>query len=393
MLAIGAGLAPDGGRRGASQCAAVQRHALAVALHLQLLQVGRVAAHGCVVRRHAAAGKAVEVAVPHIQQSQAHRQVLRQRCGAKVLVHGMATGQELTEALLANGDGHRQTNGRPQRIAPTHPVPKTKGGGDAQCARGFEVGGQGHEVPRHILTTPGSKPGQRRARVHHGLGRGERLGRNDEQGVLGLEPLKHMVQFMAIDVRDEMETLGRNAELFQRPYRHVGAQVGSADTDVHHIGDGGIAAHLFGKGQHRVQRAVHIGQALSCFGHIAGQSHIRRPAQQGVQHGTVLCGVDGLARKHGVAVRLKTRGAGQIQQQRFRFAIPQILGQISEHMGGRLAEMHKAVCILLKRPPHVQVTAPVCIVRLQQGPGGSLVATEGHEHLDGQGSQSVGIVT
>ena len=27
------------------------------------------------------------------------------------------------------------------------PSPKTKGGGDAQCARGFEVGGQGHEVP------------------------------------------------------------------------------------------------------------------------------------------------------------------------------------------------------------------------------------------------------
>ena len=71
-----------------------------------------------------------------------------------------------------------------------------------------------------------------------------------------------------------------------------------------------VSLRTFSKGQHRVQRAVYIGQALSCFGHIAGQSHIRRPAQQ-VQHGTVLCGVDGLARKHGVAVRFQANGAAR----------------------------------------------------------------------------------
>ena len=48
---------------------------LAVALHLQLLQVGRQPAQRAVVRRDAAAGEAVEIAVPDVQQPQAHRQV------------------------------------------------------------------------------------------------------------------------------------------------------------------------------------------------------------------------------------------------------------------------------------------------------------------------------
>jgi hypothetical protein len=74
-------------------------HALAVALHLQLLQVGRQAPQRAVVRRDAAAGEAVEVAVPDVQQAQAHRQVGFQRRGAEVLVHRMGAGQQLAEAL------------------------------------------------------------------------------------------------------------------------------------------------------------------------------------------------------------------------------------------------------------------------------------------------------
>ena len=72
MLAVGAGLAPDHGRGGKRQRLAMRVHALAVALHLQLLQVGRQAAQAMAVGRHAAAGEAVEVAVPQVQQRQAH---------------------------------------------------------------------------------------------------------------------------------------------------------------------------------------------------------------------------------------------------------------------------------------------------------------------------------
>jgi 4-hydroxythreonine-4-phosphate dehydrogenase len=75
VLAVGARLAPDHRRGGEGQHAALPVDALAVALHLELLQVGRQPAQRAVVRRHAAAGEAVEVAVPDVQQRQPHRQV------------------------------------------------------------------------------------------------------------------------------------------------------------------------------------------------------------------------------------------------------------------------------------------------------------------------------
>ena len=44
-----------------------------------------------------------------------------------------------------------------------------------QVARRLHVAGQGHKVPRHILPALGHKPVERRARVGHGLRRGEVL--------------------------------------------------------------------------------------------------------------------------------------------------------------------------------------------------------------------------
>jgi hypothetical protein len=95
MLAVGARLAPQHGRGAIGQRLASQVHPLAVALHLQLLQIGRKAAQGAVVRRDAAAGETEEVAVPDIQQAQAHRQVLGQRRTAEMLVHGMGARQKV----------------------------------------------------------------------------------------------------------------------------------------------------------------------------------------------------------------------------------------------------------------------------------------------------------
>jgi hypothetical protein len=132
MLAVGAGLAPQHGRRAVRQRPAFGIDTLAVAFHLELLQIGGQAPQGAAVRRDAAAGEAVEVAVPDVEQPQAHRQVARQRRGAEVLVHGMRAGQQFTKALGAYGDGQRQADGRPERITPAHPVPEAEGGLDAE---------------------------------------------------------------------------------------------------------------------------------------------------------------------------------------------------------------------------------------------------------------------
>ena len=384
MLAVGAGLAPQHGRRHARQRASVLCHTLAVALHLQLLQVGRVPAQRGVIRSDAAAGEAVEIAVPDIEQTQAHRQVLRQWRGAEMLVHGMRARKEISEALGTDRDGNRQANGRPQRVAAAHPVPETKGGGDAEGRCSFDVGGERRKVAGYIATTLGSKPRERRARVGHGLGRGEGFGRDQEQRALGTQALEHMVQLVPVHVRHKVKALAGDAELFERTHGHVRAQVRPADADVHHVGDGGIAAHLLGVLQHGVKRVVHIGQALRGLGHITVQGHACRAAQQRVQHGAVFGGVDGLASKHRIAVLHQAAVAGQVQQQRFGIAVPQVLGQVGKHMRGRLAEGGKPLGVLRKRLAHVQVLAVGGVVGGQLGPQRRLIATERHGDQTGK---------
>ena len=66
MLAVGAGLAPQHGRGVERQRLAACIDTLAVAFHFQLLQKGRQAAQRAAVGGNAAAGEAVEVAVPDV---------------------------------------------------------------------------------------------------------------------------------------------------------------------------------------------------------------------------------------------------------------------------------------------------------------------------------------
>ena len=100
-------------------------------------------------------------------------------------------------------------------------------------------------------------------RVGHGLGRGEGLGGDEEQRALGLELAQHEAQLHAIDVGDEVHALARMAQLFERLDGHRRAQVGAADADVDHVGDGVVGAHALGQLQHRVQRGVDVLEAVS----------------------------------------------------------------------------------------------------------------------------------
>ena len=262
VLAIGARLAPQHRCGAVGQCLSIAVHTFAVALHLQLLHIRRQAAQAAVVGRDGSAGVAQKVAVPNIQQAQAHRQVLRQRRLHEVLVHGVRPGQQVFEPLRSDGDRQRQTYGRPQGIAAAHPVPKTESGGDAhgRCCR--HVGRQRHKVARHIGAALRPEPGQHRARIGHGLDRGEGLGRDQAERALRLQALEHRRQLMPIHIRNEMQSLARHRNVLQGLHRHLRPQVRAAYADVDHIGDRGVAAHLLGAGQHGLQGRMHLRQRL-----------------------------------------------------------------------------------------------------------------------------------
>ena len=72
MLAIGSGLTPNNGGGWNPQFVPMARHALAIALHLQLLEISRQAAQAMAIRCNTTTAEAAKVAIPYIQQPQAH---------------------------------------------------------------------------------------------------------------------------------------------------------------------------------------------------------------------------------------------------------------------------------------------------------------------------------
>ena len=86
VLGIGARLAPDHRGRGALHRFATAAHGLAVALHLQLLEVRGQAVQMLVVGQHRMIRGTQEVAVPDSCKCQQDRQVAIQGCAAEVLV-------------------------------------------------------------------------------------------------------------------------------------------------------------------------------------------------------------------------------------------------------------------------------------------------------------------
>mmetsp|Transcript_53784 Transcript_53784/g.126936 ORF Transcript_53784/g.126936 Transcript_53784/m.126936 type:complete len:559 (+) Transcript_53784:879-2555(+) len=372
MLAVGAGLAPDDGRRGQRQRMAVQVHALAVALHLQLLQIRWQSTQALVIRCNAAAGEAVEVAVPDVDQTQQHRQVLGERRGRKVLVHRMRAGQQVAEVAGADRDRDRQTDDRPQRVAATDPVPEAKGRVDAKGRSGRGVAAGGDEVARHVRTACGQEPGLGRLRIgQRFLGR-EGLGRDDEQRVLGIEACQHRRKVMAVDIGDEMQLQVTPPKSLQRLHDHRRPEVAAADADMDDVRDRAAlaTAHALGKGQHRVQRGLHLG--------VERRAAAGRCAQSRVQHRAALGVVDRVAAQQRITPRLQPAVGGQFQQQGQRRRVDAVLGQVGEDLGRLEGQRVKAARIALEGVADVEATAARGKVGLQLGPDRRQIAAGRH---------------
>ena len=389
VLAIGARLAPDDGGRGRAQALACVGDALAVALHLQLLQIRRQAAQAMAVGGNAAAAQVAKIAVPNVQQRQAQRQIVPNGGIEKVRIHGVRPGQQVAKLLLPNGNGNRQANGRPQRKAPPHPVRKLQAAGDAKRLRCRHIGGQRHKVlgNRHRGRGLGAaalaqKPFAGRVGVEHGLGRGEGFGGNQKQRRFRPHLAQHMAQLMPIDVRDKVKALARIHPILQPLHHHLGPQVRAANADVHNVGNLAIGAHLLGQRQHGVQGVVRGGQGVPLrlgpgLHHrvLAQLPAIARHAQQPVHGGAPLGGVDRLARQHGIAPRLPAAVVRQGLQQGFGLGGAKVFRQIGVHVRRLLAVLGQALRVAGKRLGQIEVRHVVLVMGRQGRPGGGGAAT------------------
>src|SRR5258706_5271311 len=96
-------------------------------------------------------GMSQKIDVPYPDQRRQYRQVAFQRRIAEMLIHLVGAGEEFLESLETDREGDRQANGRPQRVAPPHPIPESEHalGDDAKGGGGLEVSRNGGEMMLH----------------------------------------------------------------------------------------------------------------------------------------------------------------------------------------------------------------------------------------------------
>ena len=134
MLAVGAWLAPVDGAGVVVDFGAVERDVLAVALHGQLLQIGREAFQVLLVGQHSDGLGAEEVGVPDAQETHEHGQVLLEGGGAEVLVHLVEAVEHGAEMLRPDREHGGQADRRIHGVAAADPIPELEhvGGVDSE---------------------------------------------------------------------------------------------------------------------------------------------------------------------------------------------------------------------------------------------------------------------
>ena len=188
---------------------------LAVALHGQLLQIGRKALQVLLVGQDRDGLGAEEIVVPDGQQAHEHRQIALERRGAEMLVHLMEAVEHGAEVVRADGKHRRQADRRVHGIAPADPVPELEHvrGIDAELRHLRGVRRDGDEMPGdrpRIAAEALEQPVARGSRVGHRLQRRESLRRDDEQGFRRIEVVGRFREIGAVDIGHEPERQGRS---------------------------------------------------------------------------------------------------------------------------------------------------------------------------------------
>jgi hypothetical protein len=197
-------------------------------------------------------------------------------------VHGVRAGQEITESRRTYRHHDRQADRRPERIAAADPVPEAEDAvfGDAEGRHLVERRRNGSEVRADgVLPERVGNPVARRAGIRHRLDGGEGLRRDDEESGRRIENLQRVGDVGAVHIGDEM-CARAVMERRQRLGGHRRPEIGTADADIHHVGDRlagrtaqSAAANGIGKTFHRAEHAADIPH------HVAAVD-LHRPVRQ-----------------------------------------------------------------------------------------------------------------
>jgi len=204
------------------------------------------------------------------------------------------------------------------------------------------------------------QPGPGRAGVGQRLLRGEGLGRDDEQGLGGIEIVHGLGEVAAVDVGDEAERELAVGIVPQRRGGHHRPQVRATDADVDdaanplaRVTEPFAPAHPLAEGRHPVEHLVHAGH------HVRPVEDDRlgpRGPQRHVQHRAILGGVDPRAREHRVDPVAEPARLREPHEQRQRAVGEPLLGVVREQAAGLEGEPLGAVVVRREEFPQREVT-------------------------------------
>ena len=185
------------------------------------------------------------------------------------------------------------------------------------------------------LACPVDEPFARRVGVGQHLLRGEGLGSDDEQGSLYDNFFQCVDEMAGVHIGYEVHGEAGMAVGAQRFARHVRAEVGSTDADVHDVRDRLARVALPLAPAHGVAEVAHVGQhAIDLRHHVAAIHQHRRVgavAQRRVQNRATLSGVDACAGEHFPRPRKHTSLHRQLHQQSQRFVVDAVFGIVDVH--------------------------------------------------------------
>lgn len=340
----------------------------AVRFHVGLLEVGGEAVQVLVVREHGVAGSAEEVVVPNADEGEDHRHVLVGRGGLEVLIHFVGALVELHVVFEADAERDGEADGRPQGVAAADPVPEFEHvrGVDTEGSDGLGVGGERHEVLGDglFVAIEGLEDcSLRRFGVRHSFKSREGLGSDNEERLLDVHLLEGFGHVSAVDVRNEVDfrRVFASSRLFSIRLEGFGhhhrTEVGTADTDVHHVLDGlaGVALPLAAADE--VGEFFHVLEHGANFGHhvlaVDANRIVTLVAQSGVEHGALFGGVNLFAGEILLAHFFEVGRLQEVLELGHGFVSDDVLGVVQEEAAGFGAELFGTSRVLCEEFLHV----------------------------------------
>mmetsp|Transcript_9105 Transcript_9105/g.15829 ORF Transcript_9105/g.15829 Transcript_9105/m.15829 type:complete len:501 (-) Transcript_9105:206-1708(-) len=307
VLSIRSWLSPNDGTRLDIASLAIFGNVLSITFHISLLEVRRESVHVLIVGEDGQGFRLMKVIVPESDQRQGQRQVILGIGIQKVLIHGMRSRVHLHPVIESEAKRNWRTNGRPEGVATSHPIPKSEHvvGINTEGRHGGGIGGKGGKVLGHaalLSLVIIQQPLLGRSGICHGLLRREGLGRNEEEGALGIALLENFGNVCPVDIGAEEHFEVTFGVWLESLRDHDGSEVGSANTNVDYGVDGLASvslprsiADVFGKG-------LDLGEDLVDLRHdilsIDVDGSVGLIPQRDVEDGAALGVVDFLSREH-----------------------------------------------------------------------------------------------